>query len=231
MFFLTGVARYLFVPMAEAVVFAMLASYVLSRTLVPTMAKYLLHAHEGARHRPADAQPARADPARDRPRLRAACATATARCSSGASADAGSSPRCSSPPASRRCSWRAGSARISSRRSTAGSSSCTCARRAARASRRRRFSRDHVEAAMRELIPAGELAGIIDNIGLPYSRPQPVVQHLGADRPGRRRHHGDAEQGAPADRRLRPRSADVAAEALSRRAPSRSCRPTSSRRS
>src|SRR3954467_5581882 len=46
MFFLTGVARYLFVPMAEAVVFAMLASYVLSRTLVPTLAKYLLHAHE-----------------------------------------------------------------------------------------------------------------------------------------------------------------------------------------
>src|SRR5206468_806184 len=46
MFFLTGVARYLFVPMAEAVVFAMLASYALSRTLVPTMAKYLLRAHE-----------------------------------------------------------------------------------------------------------------------------------------------------------------------------------------
>ncbi|MGH8264533.1 MAG: efflux RND transporter permease subunit, partial [Steroidobacteraceae bacterium] len=45
MFLLTGVARYLFVPMAEAVVFAMLASYVLSRTLVPTMAKYLLKAH------------------------------------------------------------------------------------------------------------------------------------------------------------------------------------------
>ncbi len=46
MFFLTGVARYLFVPLAEAVVFAMLASYLLSRTLVPTMAKYLLKAHE-----------------------------------------------------------------------------------------------------------------------------------------------------------------------------------------
>lgn len=42
MFFLTGVARYLFVPMAEAVVFAMLASYLFSRTLVPTLAKYLL---------------------------------------------------------------------------------------------------------------------------------------------------------------------------------------------
>ena len=48
MFFLNGVARYLFVPMAEAVVFAMLASYFLSRTLVPTMAKYLLHEHDDA---------------------------------------------------------------------------------------------------------------------------------------------------------------------------------------
>src|SRR2546426_7014967 len=45
MFLLTGVARYLFVPLAEAVVFAMLASYLLSRTLVPTMAKYFLKAH------------------------------------------------------------------------------------------------------------------------------------------------------------------------------------------
>jgi multidrug efflux pump subunit AcrB len=42
MFFLTGVAKYLFVPLAEAVIFAMLASYLLSRTLVPTMARYLL---------------------------------------------------------------------------------------------------------------------------------------------------------------------------------------------
>ena len=41
-FFLSGVSRYLFVPLAEAVVFAMLASYLLSRTLVPTMAMYLL---------------------------------------------------------------------------------------------------------------------------------------------------------------------------------------------
>jgi CzcA family heavy metal efflux pump len=44
MFLLTGVSRYLFVPLAEAVIFAMLASYVLSRTLVPTMALYLLRA-------------------------------------------------------------------------------------------------------------------------------------------------------------------------------------------
>ncbi len=52
MFLLTGVARYLFVPLAEAVVFAMLASYLLSRTLVPTMSKFLLtgHEHDVERH-------------------------------------------------------------------------------------------------------------------------------------------------------------------------------------
>ncbi len=50
MFFLTGVAKFLFVPLAEAVVFAMLASYLLSRTLVPTMAMYLLKEHHGEEH-------------------------------------------------------------------------------------------------------------------------------------------------------------------------------------
>jgi multidrug efflux pump subunit AcrB len=52
MFLLSGVARYLFLPLAEAVVFAMLASYLLSRTIVPTMAKYLLRndrSHEKSR--------------------------------------------------------------------------------------------------------------------------------------------------------------------------------------
>ncbi len=51
MFFLAGVARYLFVPLAEAVVFAMLASYLLSRTLIPTMAKYLLRGEDVDPHR------------------------------------------------------------------------------------------------------------------------------------------------------------------------------------
>jgi multidrug efflux pump subunit AcrB len=45
MFFLNGVARFLFVPMAEAVMAAMVCSFILSRTLVPTMANYLLHPH------------------------------------------------------------------------------------------------------------------------------------------------------------------------------------------
>ncbi len=50
MFLLSGVARYLFVPLAESVVFAVIASYILSRTLVPTLAMYLLksHAHNEA---------------------------------------------------------------------------------------------------------------------------------------------------------------------------------------
>jgi multidrug efflux pump subunit AcrB len=50
MFALKGVAGFLFVPMAEAVVFAMIASFVLSRTLVPTMAMYLLRPHAGTGH-------------------------------------------------------------------------------------------------------------------------------------------------------------------------------------
>jgi multidrug efflux pump subunit AcrB len=60
MFFLQGVARFLFVPMAEAVMFAMIWSFLLSRTLVPTMAKYLLQPHL---HRPeGEALPASRNP-------------------------------------------------------------------------------------------------------------------------------------------------------------------------
>src|SRR6185312_3529612 len=53
MFLLTGVARYLFVPLAESVVFAMLASYFFSRTLIPTLVMYLLRGHELDSHKPA----------------------------------------------------------------------------------------------------------------------------------------------------------------------------------
>ena len=56
MFFLQGVARFLFVPMAEAVMFAMVCSFVLSRTLVPTMSKFLLKPHTGGH---AEAAPTR----------------------------------------------------------------------------------------------------------------------------------------------------------------------------
>src|SRR4030088_3424854 len=57
MFLLSGVARYLFVPLAEAVVFAMLASYFLSRTIVPTMAKYLLRGEKTEAERAASRNP------------------------------------------------------------------------------------------------------------------------------------------------------------------------------
>ena len=58
MFFLEGVAGFLFVPMAEAVMFAMVCSFLLSRTLVPTMANYLLKTHAAHGHdKPATRNP------------------------------------------------------------------------------------------------------------------------------------------------------------------------------
>jgi multidrug efflux pump subunit AcrB len=62
MFYLQGVARFLFVPLAESVMFAMAFSFLLSRTLVPTMAKYLLHKHaaagqQGSAHEPQSKNP------------------------------------------------------------------------------------------------------------------------------------------------------------------------------
>jgi multidrug efflux pump subunit AcrB len=58
MFFLSGVARFLFVPMAESVMFAMVFSFLLSRTLVPTLAKYLLRM-QSRRADGADSEPPR----------------------------------------------------------------------------------------------------------------------------------------------------------------------------
>lgn len=55
MFFLTGVAKYLFVPLAEAVSFAMLASYLLSRTLIPTLVMFIMRGHEHRAAQPATA--------------------------------------------------------------------------------------------------------------------------------------------------------------------------------
>src|SRR3984957_1508886 len=55
MFLLAGIAKFLFIPLAEAVVFAMLASYLLSRTLVPTLAKFWLKVHDQARTNRANA--------------------------------------------------------------------------------------------------------------------------------------------------------------------------------
>ena len=168
MFFLTGVARYLFVPMAEAVVFAMLASYVLSRTLVPTMAMYLLHAHEPHGTGAPSRNPfIRIQRAIDRGfvRMRDGYRGLLERC-------------------------------VGSRRIFTALFLGACIASLAlvqwvgedffpavdggqfklhlRAPSGTRIEEtailaDHVEVALRELIPAHELTGIIDNIGLPYS--------------------------------------------------------------
>jgi multidrug efflux pump subunit AcrB len=70
MFMLQGVAGFLFVPMAEAVVFAMIASFILSRTLVPTMALYLLKPHHEALPEYEGADPYETEPHPVRPRSR-----------------------------------------------------------------------------------------------------------------------------------------------------------------
>ena len=137
MFFLGGVARYLFVPLAEAVIFAMLASYVLSRTLVPTLAMYLLKPARRGRG-------AVAEPARPRGSARStAASSASARAYRGLLTTLVGRRVVFIPvflglclaafllaPLARR--------RTSSRTPTAGSSACTCAPRPAPASRRPR---------------------------------------------------------------------------------------------
>ena len=168
MFFLTGVARYLFIPLAEAVVFAMLASYVLSRTLVPTLAMYLLKVHL---HHPS--QPARWNlPARlQRAFERAFEATRTA--------------------------YRRTLTQCIHRRAlfvsvflglcalaflllpwlgqdffpTSDGGTFTLHFRAKTGTRIEETARlgDQIEAAIERLIPRSEMSSIIDNIGLPYS--------------------------------------------------------------
>ena len=165
MFFLSGVARYLFVPMAEAVVFAMLASYVLSRTLVPTMAKYLLEAH--APHYVPRNVLGRVQRSIDNGfvRLRAAYRNTLERC------------------LSRRAVFGAGflAACVASLFllpwvgqdffPSVDSGQFKLHLRAPTGTRIEQTAVlcDQVEAVIRDLIPAREVATLIDNIGLPYS--------------------------------------------------------------
>ena len=145
MFLLAGIAHFLFVPLAEAVVFAMLASYLLSRTLVPTLAKYWLQKHDphAAHHA---ARPAAALAAGLRARASHALRDGY-RGAAGARAGGARALRAAVPRGDgghRRCSpFRSvatcrGSDRTSSRPSMPGRSSCTCAPAPASASRRPR---------------------------------------------------------------------------------------------
>ena len=171
MFFLSGVAKYLFVPLAEAVIFAMLASYGWSRTIVPTLAMYLLsaedeyHADEHAgekqgffrRYQQAfehsfekfrTAYRAGLGTALDNPKLFSACFLGFCVLSVGLIAFLG---RDFFPKVD------AGQIRMHFR-----------ARTGLRIEETARLA-DEVDSVIRETIPPNELQTILDNIGVPYS--------------------------------------------------------------
>ena len=165
MFFLSGVARYLFVPLAEAVVFAMLASYGLSRTLVPTLAKYLLKLqHHGPSRNPLVLLQRAFERGFDRLRdgYRAILAVLVHRRVDLCAAF----PRWSAFPAF--CSTP-GSARISFPASDTGQFKLHL--RAKTGTRIEETARicDLVEQSIRRQIPRDQLLNILDEIGLPYS--------------------------------------------------------------
>ena len=136
---LGGVAGYLFLPLAEAIIFAMIASFILSRTLTPTMAAWLLRGQVAAQHKPAPEHPGfftrfqagfEARFERFRERYRAILEGLAARA------------KLLRSPVSVRRRWRrccccSSPVRISSPASNRARSICTCARRSARGSRRR----------------------------------------------------------------------------------------------
>ncbi len=168
MFMLTGVARYLFVPMAEAVVFAMLTSYVLSRTLVPTLAKYWLRTAE--QERAALANPnawwrfqrrfeARFAALRERYRSSLAAVLDHRRAFMAVFLGAVLASMLLLPLLGRNFfpDVDAGQIKLHVRAPTGTRVEQTA------------VLVDQVETALREVIPAHELASIVDNIGLPVS--------------------------------------------------------------
>src|SRR6516165_1829702 len=171
MFFLSGVAKYLFVPLAEAVIFAMLASYMWSRTIVPTLAMYLLSAEdeyhadehkgqkmgffrryqqgfEGAFERFREGYRHALNAALGRPRLFAACFLTFCVLSAGLSFVLG---RDFFP------SVDAGQIRLHMR-----------ARTGLRIEESARLA-DQINGIIRQTIPERDLLTVLDNIGLPYS--------------------------------------------------------------
>jgi CzcA family heavy metal efflux pump len=171
MFFLSGVAKYLFVPLAEAVIFAMLASYMWSRTIVPTLAMYLLssddefHAEEHVGQKQGffrryqqgferrfesfrDSYHRSLDSALHAPGLFASCFLAFCVLSAGLVFFLG---RDFFP------SVDAGQIRLHMR-----------ARTGLRIEEAARLA-DQVNQSVRQTIPKDELVTILDNIGLPYS--------------------------------------------------------------
>ncbi len=229
MFFLSGVARFLFVPLAEAVVFAMLASYILSRTLVPTLVMLLMGGGARPARRGHAAEPAAAPVPQLRPPLRARAA----RLHAGAVGAA---------VAARRLHRRvprllpavvpvvpvlgrdffpgvdAGQIRLHMRTPT-GTRIEETARTA-----------DEVEAAIRELIPKDQLETILDNLGVPTaaSTSRTAMPAPSARSTARSCSRCTKDTGRP---RSSSRCCARSCQSVSPASSSSSSRPTSSRRS
>ena len=176
MFGLGGVAGFLFRPLAEAVVFAMIGSYVLSRTLVPTLANYLLaaqahHQDEYADHETQEPQPkpAGAVPAQLRASLRAGARRLPGLAGHGARAALAVRDRLSGGGAGSRSALApflgqnffpavdGGQIKLHIRAQIGTRIEDTAA------------LCDHIEDAVRQVIPPAQLDTIVDNIGLPIS--------------------------------------------------------------
>ena len=182
MFQLGGVAGYLFRPFAEAVVFALLASFILSRTLVPTMANYLLRG-QGCTVGAMRVTARRGTPPLH-PFVRAILLSVSRKASSitslrseaatgrySRSPSAG--PKPSLPDSSRACScrsdWRRSSAENFFPTVEFRPDFHACPRPTGTRIEETARLCDLVEQAIRQIIPAGEMDNIVDNIGLPYS--------------------------------------------------------------
>jgi CzcA family heavy metal efflux pump len=168
MFLLTGVARYLFVPMAEAVVFAMLTSYLLSRSLVPTLAKYWLRkraAEQQAPQNPRFAQrfqarfEARFEALRERYHEVLAAILESRKVFIPVFLGASFASMLLIPLLGRNFfpEVDSGQIKLHIRAPTGTRVEDTAAQV------------DHIEAALRQVIPPGEIASLVDNVGLPVS--------------------------------------------------------------
>jgi multidrug efflux pump subunit AcrB len=168
MFLLSGVARYLFVPLAEAVVFAMLTSYVLSRTLVPTLAKYWLRtaaaehaaaANPGVLRRFQRGFEARFEQVRDRYQSLLTTVLEHRAAFAAVFLGAALASMLIYPFLGKNFfpDVDAGQIKLHIRGQTGLRVEDTAA------------LVDHIEAAMREVIPPSEIDSLVDNVGLPVS--------------------------------------------------------------
>jgi len=168
MFLLTGVARYLFVPMAEAVVFAMLTSYLLSRSLVPTLAKYWLRKREAQHQAPQNPSFAQRFQARFEARFEAlreryhevlAAVLEHRKVFIPVFLGAAFGSMLLIPLLGRNFfpEVDSGQIKLHIRAPTGTRVEDTAAQV------------DHIEAALHQVIPAGEIASVVDNVGLPVS--------------------------------------------------------------